>query len=94
MWSEFPLVYVIIATILIISTVGYSAMSRHVANAGAFYTYVSGGLGQTFGVSSALVALVAYNAMEVGIFGLYGFAASGRSSNSPAWSSPGGSVPW
>ena len=71
-----PLVYVIIAVILLVFAVGYAAMSRHVANSGAFYTYVSKGLGQAWGVSAALVALVAYNAMQVGIFGLYGFAAS------------------
>jgi len=72
-----PLIYVIIAVILLIFAVGYAAMSRHVANAGAFYTYVSKGLGQMWGVASALVALVAYNAMQVGIYGLFGFAASG-----------------
>jgi amino acid transporter len=71
-----PLVYVIIAAILLVFAVGYAAMSRHVANSGAFYTYVSKGLGQAWGVAAALVALVAYNAMQVGIFGLYGFAAS------------------
>jgi amino acid transporter len=71
-----PLIYVIVAAILIIFAVGYAAMSRHVANSGAFYTYVSKGLGQAWGVAAALVALVAYNAMQVGIFGLYGFAAS------------------
>ncbi|HET7477742.1 MAG TPA: APC family permease [Dermatophilaceae bacterium] len=71
-----PLIYVIIAVILLVFAVGYAAMSRHVANAGAFYTYVSKGLGQAWGVAAALVALVAYNAMQVGIFGLYGFAAS------------------
>lgn len=72
-----PLIYVIIAAILLVFTVGYAAMSRHVTNAGAFYTYVSKGLGQAWGVGSALVALVAYNAMQVGIYGLYGFAAAG-----------------
>lgn len=71
-----PLVYVIIAAILLIFAVGYAAMSRHVANAGAFYSYVSKGLGQAWGVGAALVALVAYNAMQVGIFGLFGVAAS------------------
>ena len=71
-----PLVYVIIAAILLVFAVGYAAMSRHVANSGAFYTYVSKGLGRAWGVSAALVALVAYNAMQVGIFGLYGFAAA------------------
>jgi len=71
-----PLVYVIIAAILLVFTVGYAAMSRHVTNAGAFYTYVSRGLGQAWGVAAALVALVAYNAMQIGIYGLYGFAAA------------------
>jgi len=50
-----PLVYVIIAVILLVFAVGYAAMSRHVANAGAFYTYVSKGLGHAWGVSTALV---------------------------------------
>ena len=72
-----PLVYVIIAAILLVFTVGYAAMSRHVTNAGAFYTYVSKGLGHAWGVAAALVALVAYNAMQIGIYGLYGFAAAG-----------------
>src|SRR6476620_6323626 len=52
-----PLVYVIIAVILLVFAVGYAAMSRHVANSGAFYTYVSKGLGQAWGVSTAFVAL-------------------------------------
>jgi len=71
-----PLIYVIIAAILLVFTVGYAAMSRHVTNAGAFYTYVSQGLGKAWGVAAALVALVAYNAMQIGIYGLYGFAAA------------------
>jgi amino acid transporter len=71
-----PLIYVIISAMLLVFTVGYAAMSRHVTNAGAFYTYVSRGLGQAWGVAAALVALVAYNAMQIGIYGLYGFAAS------------------
>ena len=74
-----PLVYVIIAVILLVFAVGYSAMSRHVANSGAFYTYVSRGLGNSAGVGAALIALVAYNAMQIGIYGLFGFAAAHRS---------------
>lgn len=86
--SGIPLVYVIIATILLIFTVGYAAMSRHVTNAGAFYTYVCRGLGQAWGVGSALVAVVAYNAMQIGIYGLYGFAASGALEKFFGWQLP------
>jgi amino acid transporter len=72
-----PLVYVLVAVTLLVFAVGYAAMSRHVANAGAFYSYVAKGLGRTWGVAAALIALVAYNAMQVGIYGLFGFAAAG-----------------
>lgn len=72
-----PIVYVIIASILLLFTVGYAQMSRYVTNAGAFYTYVAKGLNQPFGLAAAFAAVVAYNAMQVGIYGLYGFAAAG-----------------
>ena len=49
-------------------------MSRHVANAGAFYAYVARGLGKVQGVGAAFVALLAYNAMQIGIYGLFGVA--------------------
>lgn len=72
-----PIVYVIIASILLLFTVGYARMSRYVTNAGAFYTYVTKGLNQPFGLAAAFAAVVAYNAMQIGIYGLYGFAAAG-----------------
>jgi amino acid transporter len=52
-------------------------MSRHVHNAGAFYAYIARGLGSTAGVGASYVALLAYNAMQVGIYGLLGFEVSG-----------------
>ena len=56
--------------------VGYVAMSRHVANAGAFYAYVAQGLGRPAGVGTAWVALAAYNLLQVGLYGVIGAAAS------------------
>ncbi len=46
-------------------------------NAGAFYAYISRGLGGTVGAGAALVALVAYNSLQVGIYGIFGFEVSG-----------------
>lgn len=69
-----PLLFVPLGIVLGIFAVGYAAMSRHVADAGAFYTYVVRGLGRIPGVGAAFVALVAYNAMQVGIYGLFGVA--------------------
>jgi amino acid transporter len=69
-----PLLFIPLAVILSVFAVGYAAMSRHVADAGAFYTYVSRGLGRAPGVATAFMALIAYNAMQIGIYGLFGAA--------------------
>lgn len=66
------LAFVLLAATLAIFAVGYAAMSRYVANAGAFYSYLAQGLGRVFGVSGAFVALVAYNAIQIGLYGLFG----------------------
>ena len=41
-----PLGYVVLAVALAIFAVGYAAMSRFITNAGAFYAYVSQGIGR------------------------------------------------
>lgn len=71
-----PLSFILLGAVLVIFAVGYLAMSRHVRNAGAFYAYISRGLGKPAGVGSAWVALLSYNAMQIGINGLFGFALS------------------
>src|SRR4051794_10336095 len=67
----------IIAIALGLFTVGYAAMSRYIFNAGAFYAYLAQGLGRTWGVSGAGVALLSYNAIQIGLYGLFGVVAAG-----------------
>jgi len=86
-----PLSFVVIAIPLAIFSVGYAAMSRYVANAGAFYSYLAHGLGRTAAVAGALIALVAYNTLQIGIFGILGpvvaeFVASATGLTLPWWS--------
>ncbi len=69
-----PFGFVTIAVILGIFSVGYVAMSRHITNAGAFYTYVANGLGRPLGVGAAWMALLAYNGLQVGLYGIIGAA--------------------
>jgi amino acid transporter len=71
-----PLSYLIAAAILSLFTVGFVAMSRHIVNSGAFYSYISHGLGRVSGVGAAFVALPAYSMMQIGLFGLFGVVAS------------------
>ncbi|MBP2369505.1 APC family permease [Pseudonocardia parietis] len=71
-----PLAFLGVAAVLVLFAVGYAAMSRHVANAGAFYSYLARGLGRPAGVAGSFVALVGYNAIQIALYGLFGAAMS------------------
>ena len=73
-----PGAYLAVAIILLLFSVGYSAMSQHVTNAGAFFAYVGRGLGINTGVGSAFVSLVAYFAIQLAIFGFFGAVMAGQ----------------
>lgn len=57
-------------------TVVAGGVTTSFAVTGSFYAYVAQGLGRPLGVGGSLVALVSYNAMQVGIYGLFGFQLS------------------
>jgi amino acid transporter len=84
-----PLAFILLGAILAVFTVGYVTMARHVVNAGAFYAYTAKGLGRPAGVATAWVALLAYNALQVGLYGLIGSAVEPLLSDwfgiSPPW---------
>ncbi|MFE1783019.1 APC family permease [Streptomyces sp. NPDC059506] len=71
-----PLLFVLLAAVLALFSVGYAEMSRHVHNAGAFYAYISRGLGGTAGAAASFVALAGYSALQVGVYGLFGYQVS------------------
>lgn len=72
-----PLTFVLITILMLIFAVGYMAMARYISNAGAFYAFTSRGLGGTAGGVVAAIALLSYNAMQIGLLGLLGGAAQG-----------------
>ncbi|WP_137155642.1 APC family permease [Rhizobium sp. FKL33] len=72
-----PLTFLLVTVILIMFAIGYVAMARHIRNAGAFYAYTAQGLGGLMGGAAAMIAILAYNAMQIGVFGLFGAATSG-----------------
>lgn len=84
-----PLSFLVLAVALALFAVGYAAMSRHVANAGAFYSYLAKGLGPKWAVSGSFVALISYNAIQIGLYGLFGATFSGFLADSF-----GVSLPW
>lgn len=69
-----PIGFVIAAAVLLLFSIGFVAMTPHVREAGAFFAYVTEGLGERLGMGIAAVALVAYTAIQVGIYGYFGWA--------------------
>lgn len=80
-----PVVYLATAVILGVFAVGYVAMSRHIVNAGAFYTYITHGLGRIPGVASANVAVLAYNMLQTGLYGGWGVVVAGYTGQRFGW---------
>ncbi|MCJ7858165.1 APC family permease [Corynebacterium kalidii] len=84
-----PLAYVALGVILVLFAVGYGRMSSRIQNSGAFYAYISEGLGNRQGIAAAILALVSYNMMQIGLYGMFGFSAAAAVSG---WT--GLDVPW
>ena len=81
--------YLIPGAILVLFAIGFTAMSPRVRNAGAFYSYISMGVGRPAGVGGSYVAVIAYNAMTICL--LAGFSVYGQST---IRSLTGADVPW
>lgn len=73
-----PGAYLLAGLALLIFSVGYTAMSQKVTNAGAFFAYVGKGLGSKFGVSAALISLIAYITIQLAVYAFLGALLSGQ----------------
>jgi amino acid transporter len=84
--------YLVATAILVLFSAGYTAMARHVQSAGGFYAFTEAGLGRIAGGAAAMIALVSYNAMQIGLYGMLGRAASALLANQSglqiAWWAP------
>ncbi|HTI21585.1 MAG TPA: APC family permease [Kutzneria sp.] len=84
-----PAGYIAAGVVLTIFAVAFTRMTRHVSSAGAFYAYIAKGLGRTWGLAAALLALVSYNTLQIGVYGL--FAAQAQATLADVF---GLNVPW
>ncbi|MFF7984164.1 APC family permease [Streptomyces sp. NPDC007901] len=84
-----PLAWVVATVSLFIFAVGYTTMTRHIHRPGAFYAYISLGLGRVLGVGGAYLAAVSYMLITVGIYTFSGVMVSAAIDHLG-----GPSVPW
>src|SRR2546421_140962 len=80
-----PLSFLVIAGALAFFTVGYVAMARYVPHAATFYALLARGIGRTWGLVGGTVALVAYNCIQISLYGLLGVTVSAFFNNTGAW---------
>lgn len=70
--TGFPATFIAATVILLLFSVGFTAMTPYVDEAGAFFSYVRRALGQPLGIGVAFVAVVTYLAIEAAVYGLLG----------------------
>lgn len=70
-----PAGYLIATVVLTLFTIGYAAMSRYITTAGAFYGFISHGLGQIWGMATGALATMAYIVFEGSLIGIYAYFA-------------------
>lgn len=68
--------YLFATIVLTIFTIGFVAMAKHITTAGAFYGFISHGLGQIWGMASGLLAAVAYIIFEASLIGGFAYFAA------------------
>lgn len=68
-----PGVFLAMGLMYLIFSIGFSAMSTRISNAGAFYAYIAAGLGRPMGIGAAFGAMVSYSALQLALYALFGF---------------------
>lgn len=71
-----PLAFVAMTVILLLFSVGYSTMSRCLPNPGAFYAYISAGLGKVVGLGASFIAILGYAMIGLAVTIFFGIVAN------------------
>ena len=68
-----PAGYFVATIVLTLFAIGYAAMSKHITATGAFYGYISHGLGRVIGLGAGFLTALAYIVFEASIVGIFAF---------------------
>ena len=71
-----PATYLVVGVVLMIFAIAFTTMSKYIHNAGAFYSYITLGLSKPMGLGAAALAVFSYNAIQIGLYGAFGYFAS------------------
>jgi amino acid transporter len=68
-----PGAFVAAGLLLVLFAIGFSAMGQQITNAGAFFAYITTGLGPQIGMAAGLVAMLSYNILQIYVAGFVGY---------------------
>lgn len=68
----FPVMFLVATVILLLFSVGLTAMSRYLPKAGSFFVFATHGLGRTPGLATAYLALICYTTVQIAVFSYLG----------------------
>ncbi|MFJ1311402.1 APC family permease [Agrobacterium sp. P15N1-A] len=71
-----PAGFLMAGAVYMVFAVGFTAMSRHIRNTGAFFAYITHGLGSRVGAGSAFVAYTSYTMGQIGFCAVAGLFAT------------------
>lgn len=71
-----PAGYFVATIVLTLFAIGYAAMSKHITATGAFYGYISHGLGRVVGLGAGFLTTMAYMVFEASLIGIFAFFAN------------------
>ncbi|WP_329019838.1 APC family permease [Micromonospora rifamycinica] len=76
--TALPLTFVLVAGVVALLMVGYTALARQVGHPAAYYGILAHAVSRSWGVAAGLVALVAYTGIQTSLYGLFGATLAGQ----------------
>jgi amino acid transporter len=70
-----PAAYLLAGVVLAIFAIGFTAMAATIRRTGGFFVYIGHAFGGTAGFAAAVLAIVSYNLLQIGVYGLFGIQA-------------------
>jgi amino acid transporter len=67
-----PGAYLLAGAVLAIFAIGFTAMAAAIRRTGGFFVYIGHAFGGTAGFAAAVLAIVSYNLLQIGVYGLFG----------------------
>jgi amino acid transporter len=71
--SHAPAGYLVATIVLGLFAIGYATMAKHITATGAFYGFISHGLGRVLGMASGLIITMAYIVFEGSLIGIFSY---------------------